>query len=174
MPTSTRATEAIAQIEADRSRVLGMRIGSKDVQLDQYIPASDAQLPPQLSPQLTTTPSLLSPTKTYLAISLDLDAPYPFLKFLSPVLHWIQPGLRVSRDESGAAVLKADAPFVANYMSPEPPLASGRHRYVFLLYEQPDGFEARKYAPPHGRLMGVWARVRFGFDEWAREVGLGE
>jgi phosphatidylethanolamine-binding protein (PEBP) family uncharacterized protein len=108
-------------------------------------------------------------------VSLDLDAPYPSCRFLSPVLHWIQPGLRLSRDEkSGAAVLKTDAPFVVNYIPPAPPLASGRHRYVFLLYEQPDGFEGKKYAPPHGRLMGVWARVRFGFDGWAKEVGLGE
>jgi len=33
-----KATEAISQIKADNSKVLGLRIGSHDVQLDQHIP----------------------------------------------------------------------------------------------------------------------------------------
>lgn len=39
MPT-TKATEAISQIEADHSKILGLRIGSHDVQLDQHIPVA--------------------------------------------------------------------------------------------------------------------------------------
>lgn len=116
----------------------------------------------------------LSPTKTYLAISLDLDAPFPSFKVLSPILHWIQPGFRLGHDETGSAVLKTDAPFVSNYIPPSPPPYSGAHRYLFLLYEQPEGFDGTKYAPADGAEMGIWGRVRFDFDGWASEVGLGE
>lgn len=37
MPTSFKATEAISQIEADPSKILGLEIGSHDIQLDQKI-----------------------------------------------------------------------------------------------------------------------------------------
>lgn len=72
--------------------------------------------------------------------------------------------------------LKADAPFIANWIGPEPPPGSGPHRYVFLLYEQPEGFEAagKKYAPAEGKEMGIWGRVRFDLDGFEREVGLGK
>lgn len=63
---------------------------------------------------------------------------------------------------------------MANYISPSPPPGSGPHRYTFFLYEQPDDFDAKKYAPPQGREMGVYDRVRFDFDTWSREVGLGD
>ncbi|BCR88284.1 uncharacterized protein ACHE_40848S [Aspergillus chevalieri] len=42
------------------------------------------------------------------------------------------------------------APFVANYIGPASTPGSAPHRYVFLLYEQPEGFVGEKYAPPGG------------------------
>lgn len=107
-------------------------------------------------------------------VSLDLDGPFPSFTVLSPILHWIQPGLKAVQDESGSSVLKAEAPFVANYIGPSPPPGSAPHRYTFFLYEQPEDFDVKKYAPAAGKPMGFYGRVRFDLDAWGMDVGLGD
>ena len=110
-------------------------------------------------------------------MSLDIDAPFPSFGFLGPVLHWIQPGLKaeLSPDTEGSQVLKLKAtePFVANYIGAAPPPGSSPHRYTFLLYEQPEGFDGSKYAPPDGQPAGIWYRMRYDMDSWAKEINLG-
>jgi hypothetical protein len=44
------------------------------------------------------------------------------------------------------------------------------HRYVFLLYEEPKGFDAGK----GGKKVGIWPRMRWDFGKFEKEVGLGE
>lgn len=90
---------------------------------------------------------------------------------LGPVLHWIQPGFRVGSNDAGS--LTSSAPFVCNYIGPAPPPPSSPHRYAFFLYEQPEGFDGAKYAPAGGKEVGVWGRVRYDLDSWAKEIGLG-
>lgn len=129
----------------------------------------DAQSPPELFARG------LSPSSTYLITSLDIDAPLPSLNVLSPILHWIQPEIEPTPSESDPDVytLKGTAPFVANYIGPGPPPGSSPHRYVFILYEQPAGFDGSKYAPPNGEKLARLSRMRYDFDSWANEVGLG-
>ena len=121
------------------------------------------------------TPSLTfksTSNSTYIAICLDLDAPVPSFSILGPVLHWCQPGLKP--DVSGSGTLTSSEPFVANYAGPGPPPGSSPHRYVFLLYEQPAGFEVSKYAPAGGKGMGIRGRMRYDLGVFEREAGLGE
>ncbi|ODM16091.1 hypothetical protein SI65_08525 [Aspergillus cristatus] len=86
-----------------------------------------------------------------------IDAPFPSLPILGPILHWIQPDIQVqqiaSPSTSASSTLKMTAPFVANYIGPALPPGSAPHRYVFLLYEQPEGFMGEKYAPPGGKEL---------------------
>lgn len=124
---------------------------------------TDAQSPPQLS--FTG----LDSSKTYLVVSLDIDAPFPSFDVLGPILHWIQPGVKVT--ESGT--LDTTAPFVANYIGPAPPPGSSPHRYIFFLYEEPAGFDAKAHAPPNGQKLGNWNRMRYDFDAWAKKINLG-
>lgn len=114
-----------------------------------------------------------NPSATYLAVSLDVDAPFPGWGFLGPILHWIQPGLKLSSDEGGKPVLKATEPFVANYIPPAPPPGSSPHRYCVFLYEQPAGFDGKKHAPPNGEKLGNVARMWYSLDKWEKEVNLG-
>lgn len=107
-----------------------------------------------------------------MAVGLDIDAPFPSFGVLGPILHWIQPGLKAEFQDGGFR-LKATAPFVANYIGPAPPPGSAPHRYMFMLYEQPEGFEGGKYAPAGGEEMGNWGRIRYDLDSWAEEIGLG-
>ncbi|THC90915.1 hypothetical protein EYZ11_009632 [Aspergillus tanneri] len=50
--------------------------------------APDAQSPPTIS-------FAASPETTYMVVGLDIDAPFPSFNILSPILHWIQSGLKL-------------------------------------------------------------------------------
>ncbi|KAG8407769.1 hypothetical protein J3459_018363 [Metarhizium acridum] len=106
-----------------------------------------------------------------MAVCLDLDAPHPSFPFLSPILHWIQPGLQAS-DEDGEGVLKASEPSISDYAPPGPPPGSPPHRYCFL-YEQPASCDGSNYAPGDGAKMGLWPRMPYSLDAWEKELGLG-
>lgn len=108
-----------------------------------------------------------------MVVCLDLDAPFASFNLLSPILHWIQPGLLPIRTESGSYVLRVAAPFVADYMGPHPPPRAAPHRYLFILFEQPPGFEVESHAPPSGKKLGKWPRIRYNLDKWSKKIGLG-
>ncbi|KAI1100466.1 putative protease inhibitor [Jackrogersella minutella] len=168
MPGTAGIKTALSLIENDKSKVLGLTLNKQiTVQPGQYVAKADAQSEPELSF------ASLSPEKTYLVVGLDLDAPFPSFGVLGPVLHWIQPDLKAEPAEGGGFVLKSTAPFVANYIGPAPPGISAPHRYTFFLYEQPEGFDGKKYAPPGGKDMGVGGRMRYDLDAWAKEIKLG-
>ena len=115
-----------------------------------------------------------STTGTYLVIGLDIDAPFPSFGVLGPILHWVQPGLKAETVKPGATpVLKATEPFVANYIGPAPPPGSSPHRYIFFLYEQPEGFDGAKYAPKDGQPLGNLQRMWASLDGLEREYKLG-
>lgn len=101
---------------------------------------------------------------------MDLDAPFTGFAVMSPILHWMQPGFK---PQAGTTNLTTEAPFVANYAGPGPPPGSGPHRYVFLLYEQPDGFEVSKYAPAGGKELGITGRMRYDLAGFEKKAGLG-
>ncbi|KAL2106911.1 hypothetical protein VUR80DRAFT_5951 [Thermomyces stellatus] len=171
MPTSKSIEKALSLIKGDdASSVLGLRVGTHtDVQPGQYIPRADAQSPPELFVRG------LSQNTTYMVVSVDVDAPFPSFGVLGPILHWIQPGLQPAPSESGtdAYALKITAPCVANYIGPAPPPGSSPHRYIFMLYEQPGGFDGAKYAPPGGKELGTMSRLRYDLDSWGEQVKLG-
>ncbi|OJJ80540.1 YbhB/YbcL family Raf kinase inhibitor-like protein [Aspergillus glaucus CBS 516.65] len=181
MSSITTIEQALSLIENDSSKVLGLKIGSHTIKPGQYIPRAEAN-----KTRRPITPDLTLPSnttdKTYIAISLDIDAPFPSLPILGPILHWIQPGIRLqqtpyspsSPSSSSSSTLQPTAPFVANYIGPAPPPGSAPHRYVFLLYEQPEGFAGERYAPKDGRELSNWYRMRFDLGEWGRGVGLGD
>ncbi|KAK7432973.1 hypothetical protein QQZ08_000444 [Neonectria magnoliae] len=164
MPANRSVQTALQLIEGDPAKVLGLKVGSHDnVKPGKYIPKADAQSAPELSF------SGLSPSTTYMIVGLDIDAPFPSFGVLGPILHWIQPGMQPSADNT----LKATAPFVANYIGPSPPPGSSPHRYVFFLYEQPVSFDGKKHAPPNGQDLGNMHRIRYDLDAWEKQISLG-
>lgn len=50
---------------------------------------------------------------------------------------------------------------------------SGPHRYVFLLYEQPNSFDTEKYAPANGALLPLTSRLRYNLKAFERAAKLG-
>ncbi|KAJ5743017.1 hypothetical protein N7533_010119 [Penicillium manginii] len=163
MPTNDHVKKAFSLIENDKSKVLGLKAGDQAIQPGQYLARSAAQSPPNLSFDGA------DPSKTYLVVSLDIDAPFPSFGALGPILHWIQPGVKVTDSSS----LDTRQPFVANYIGPAPPPGSSPHRYIFFLYEEPEGFDFKKHAPRNGKKLGNMSRMRYDLDSWAEQVGLG-
>lgn len=110
-----------------------------------------------------------------MVIGLDIDAPFPSFGVLGPILHWIQPGLKPETAAGGSASMltSSGTPFVSNYIGPAPPPGSSPHRYVFLLYEQPEGFDATKYAPAGGKNMGNLQRMRYDLGAFESQAKLG-
>ncbi|KAF2099332.1 PEBP-like protein [Rhizodiscina lignyota] len=119
-------------------------------------------------------------TQKYAAIAIDLDAPFRSFAFLSPILHGIQLNLVAagSADPEGFVKLEAEenqAPVVP-WGPPNPPPISSAHRYVFLVWEQPDGMTVEKVK---GTLnlkepVSLGARIRWDEAGFEKKLGLGE
>jgi phosphatidylethanolamine-binding protein (PEBP) family uncharacterized protein len=92
------------------------------------------------------------------------------------ILHWIQPGFTAAAtpNESGLTELKPGSePFAADYIGPAPPPGSGPHRYIFFLYQQPDSFDAGKFATPNGQPLALTKRIRFNLTQFEKDAKLG-
>ncbi|RFU28161.1 hypothetical protein B7463_g8170, partial [Scytalidium lignicola] len=165
MPDIKNIEAAIALCK-DESKLLGVTIGTKKVTPGMHIPKGEAQSLPELS--------FNGATGTYIVINIDLDAPFPSFSFLGPVLHWIQSGLKPQTAADGTTKLIAeDTPFITDYHGPGPPPPSSPHRYVFMLYEQPEGFDPAKFAPPNGEKIGIRPRIRYDLKAFEKEAKLG-
>lgn len=105
-----------------------------------------------------------------MVVALDLDAPFPSFGPLGPILHWIQPGFKADANNK----LTSTEPFVANYIGPAPPPGSSPHRYSFFLFEQPEAFDGKKYAPANGKPLSNWFRMRYDLDNWQKTAGLAD
>jgi hypothetical protein len=42
-----------------------------------------------------------------------------------------------------------------------------------MLYEQPEGFDPAKFAPPSGKRVGIRPRVRYDLKAFEKEAKLG-
>jgi len=165
MPTNAVVKRILSAIETDESKVLGLTVNGKAITTKQFIPRAEAQSAPEISYAVP------NPSATYIVVALDLDAPFPSFGPLGPILHWIQPGFKLSPN---ATTLTSDQPFVANYIGPAPPPVSAPHRYSFFLFEQPDDFDGKKHAPADGKPLSNWHRMRYNLDSWQNEAKLGE
>ncbi|KAN0098461.1 putative protease inhibitor [Hyaloscypha variabilis] len=162
----TKYIEAAVALSKDKSKVLSVTFGTHKVIPGEHIPKGEAQTTPDLNFNVATG--------TYIVVCVDPDAPFPGFGILGPALHWLQSGLKPERSADGTTNLVAgDTPFMADYAGPGPPPPSSPHRYVFLLYEQPEGFDVAKYAPPDGKKVGIRPRVRYDLKAFEAQAKLG-
>ncbi|KAF2192565.1 PEBP-like protein, partial [Zopfia rhizophila CBS 207.26] len=131
--------------------------------------------PPTLSISFTV---VKSKTATYIALCLDLDAPFPSVAILSPILHGIQADLTPQGEPDAEDWIKLTpgAKPTASYLPPNPPKFSGAHRYVFLIWEQPEGLTKDKIKSDLGLPdeVGLGARIRWDEDSCEKKLGLGD
>ncbi|KIH93899.1 hypothetical protein SPBR_06200 [Sporothrix brasiliensis 5110] len=121
-----------------------------------------------------------APDTKYLAISLDPDAPFPSFPFLGPILHGVQADLTIDNTTGDAAwrPLTSSTPPTLHYIKPGPPSPSAAHRYIFLLYKQPEGLDdaairAKMGWAAEGPAVTRLGRMRFVVGDLETKLGLG-
>ena len=107
---------------------------------------------------------------TYIAIAIDVDAPYGSLPFLSPIVHWIQPGL----NPNDLGELESDSPCVVDWLAPAPPPFSAPHRYIIVVYQQPANMDVSKWNTKFVKPVSIASRIRWSLDDFASQAGLEE
>lgn len=121
---------------------------------------------------------LPTPSKTYFSISLDPDAPFPSFPFLGPVLHTLQTDLTAQgeADGEGWVKLSGSGKPLAPWVRPGPPGISAPHRYVFLVWEQPEGLTEERIRKEMGwgEQVGLMARMRWNQSGFEGRFGLGD
>lgn len=118
-----------------------------------------------------------APGTKYLAVSIDLDAPFPSFAVLGPALHGLHVDLVAGAvDADGFAPLEGTAQWLVPYVGPGPPKPSAPHRYVFMVFEQPEGMDAAKIKSVlgFGQEVGLMARIRWDEEAAEKKLGLGE
>ncbi|KAI1428493.1 PEBP-like protein [Xylaria sp. FL1777] len=118
-----------------------------------------------------------APDTKYLVTALDLDAPFPSFNFMSPILHGLHAGLvpGVAGDD-GFAPLEGGIEWMVPYVGPGPPKPSSPHRYLFMIFEQPEGLDAAKIRSllGFGEEVGIWPRIRWNEEAFEKKLGLGK
>ena len=120
----------------------------------------------------------------YFVLEFDLDAPFPSFSPPSPILHWAQLDLTIQPNpaKSGSGSKTNDLVSfvssgvtprtVASYVPAAPPPISYPHRYLFLLYEQPDDLSSEAFGAKEGVDMSIRSRMRWDMDDWVKRTGL--
>ncbi|KAK4210482.1 phosphatidylethanolamine-binding protein [Rhypophila decipiens] len=144
---------------------------------------------------LRPDPAQLHSQPRYMVVALDLDAPFPSVPLMAPLLHGVQADLVLSTDEIDEGeeyipleVASLDSAegygecvnHVVDYIGPSPPPTSSPHRYMFMLWEQPRGLTRARIAEEvklgngygHGDHMGIKGRARWDQEGFEKRLGL--
>ena len=115
-------------------------------------------------PTLTLTPvnSSVELNGDYTVAMVDADIP-GFDVSQGVTRHWLINGAKI---EDGQ-LSNATANTVANYAGPWPAAGSGPHRYVILVFAQPEGFTAPTDAAPPTEVVNGW-----NFNQYLQDTGL--
>lgn len=96
------------------------------------------------------------PKTLYTVVMVDPDAPMAFVPVLGEMLHYLSVNV-----PSAERFYEGDV--VRPYAPPAPPLTSGNHRYLFLIYEQTERI-----------TVGFQVPFRFYIQEFAERYKLGD
>ncbi|KAK4442458.1 phosphatidylethanolamine-binding protein [Podospora aff. communis PSN243] len=124
-------------------------------------------------------------TPHYLIAALDIDPPFPSFPVMGPLLHSLTADLTLANEmnipEDGFIPLEGPSSGsegdVVPYMGPAPPAWSTPHRYVFMMWEQPEGVTGEKIREEMGldaeEGVGMMGRARWDQEGFERRWGLG-
>ncbi|CAA7265467.1 unnamed protein product [Cyclocybe aegerita] len=104
-------------------------------------------------------------TGPFVIASVDPDAPTPQDPIRASIRHFLGGSFVLSGTESG--VLANSTPALTEYRGPNPPAGSDPHRYIFLIYAQPAGFDAQTAVTPDTAI------ANFNLSAFAESTGLG-
>jgi phosphatidylethanolamine-binding protein (PEBP) family uncharacterized protein len=166
-------TETIKAILASEVPALSISFGETEVkEAGYYLSRQLAQEAPKISfPGATAG-------KKYIVLSIDLDAPFISFPILGPILHWVRSDLSTTSSASTSSspqegVLESETSTLVPWGPPGPPPGAAPHRYVFCLYEQPEGLTPDMVIPG-GEMKSRYQRMRFDFAGFEKKAGVGK
>lgn len=133
---------------------------------DMLIPASATSSLPKIECELF----LMTKTPLFSIIMVDPDAPSAAIPTFRSFNHWTVVNITTSAtSEPNIFQLNlSTADTLVDYVGCGPPWESGRHRYIFMIFEQNVEFSANDVASERTALAG---RGGFHPDEWFRSRG---
>jgi len=99
----------------------------------------------------------------FVVATVDPDAPTPQNPTSAQIRHFL--GGNFTPGEGG--LLTNSTPAISEFRQPTPPAGSDAHRYIFLLFEQPAGFNQQTF------VTSTTPTSLFNISAFAQEVGLG-
>lgn len=139
-----------------------------------YLPANRTTLGPPTNSSLPAT---------YLILMVDPDAPSPQNTSRGEILHWLQSGARLSRstqtqtaNDTAISLLSASntgTEAIVPYQGPAPS-SVGPHRYIVLVFRQPDGPANFSLPADYEARRGGQNRSLFNATDFVQKANLGE
>ncbi|TFK38968.1 PEBP-like protein [Crucibulum laeve] len=104
----------------------------------------------------------------FVVAAVDPDAPTPQTPTSAQIRHFLGGNFSARQIwRASTPLLTNSTPAVTEFHQPTPPAGSDAHRYVFLIFEQPAGFNAQTFVAPTTSIS------LFNISQFASEVGLG-
>lgn len=104
----------------------------------------------------------------FVVAAVDPDAPTPQTPTSAQIRHFLGGDFTLGQSTGGGTrELVSNTPPVSGFLQPTPPAGSDAHRYVFLLFRQPAGFDNQTTVTPATSI------ANFNISAFAQEVGLG-
>ncbi|KAI0127219.1 phosphatidylethanolamine-binding protein [Xylariales sp. AK1849] len=145
--------------------VLNVAFGAEAVELGTFLRAGECNLAPSIS----FAPEAGAPSNvSYTLILTDPDAPTPDKPQFAFWRHWVLPGLQ-PLSGNGAGEVAMTKPALTQYLGPGPKDDSKPHRYLFLLYREPEALHLTKEDVGGEEFV---QRRSFKPAEWAEKHGL--
>ncbi|KAI0785189.1 phosphatidylethanolamine-binding protein [Abortiporus biennis] len=107
------------------------------------------------------------PRQEFVVAMVDLDAPTPQTPTSAQIRHFLGGNFHTVPSLGDQERLVNETQAISNFLQPTPPAGSDPHRYVFLLFEQPNGFNQQTL------VTGNTSIANFNISSFASEVGLG-
>ncbi|KAG7444123.1 PEBP-like protein [Guyanagaster necrorhizus] len=103
----------------------------------------------------------------FVIATVDPDAPTPQNPTNAQIRHFLGGNFEPSRRSPGRAVLTNTTAAISDWRQPTPPAGSDAHRYIFLVFNQPQGFNDQT-------LVNATTPVAlFNISAFGEAVGLG-
>lgn len=104
-----------------------------------------------------------SPIKYYTLVMYDPDAPSQANPSLADVKHWLVVNIPGKDVNSGEVI--------AEYLGSGPPKETGLHRYIFLVFEQPDKIS---FEEPKSGQKSLQHRRNWSMRQFRKKYNLGQ
>lgn len=109
----------------------------------------------------------------------DPDAPSRTDKKWSEYCHYVEADIKILDRSGVSSASQVEPQFVCAelnsgnvlqpYVGPAPPKGTGKHRYVFLLFKQPDGITSSQFTKIRDRPNWGYGTPATGVHKWATE-----